>query len=231
MTIIIKILKRDEESRVALNTIFDPENIQACENYGTGDHCNSDRVAMKIELWGKRGEDDKNPLKCHLIFKDGDPTAMLNIGVPGNPPTVIDRRESSEGKVLEMSGVMVRDMYLADPEMGNAISSVLAQYQAPGFRKAFLTFKVGHIQQAMLAEAGAKELSADNLTQELGDNPIHPERFKVEDKKLLECTKWDSSVEKVSHDGWHDSYPCVDWVEKTAMVFEIGESGYIQSDL
>ena len=34
MAIITKILKRDEASRVALNTIFDPENIQACENYG-----------------------------------------------------------------------------------------------------------------------------------------------------------------------------------------------------
>ena len=156
---------------------------------------------------------------------------MLNIGVPGNSPTVIDRRDSSEGKVLEMSGVMVRDLYFADHEVGNAISNVLAQYQAPGFSKAFITFKVGHIQQPMLAEAGAKELSTDNLAKELGANPIHPERFKIEDNKLLECTKWDSSVEKVSHDGWHDSHLCVDWVEKTAMVFEIVESGYIQSNL
>lgn len=228
MAMNIKVLKRDEDSKVALSKIFDPENIKACANYGAGDHCNQARVEKKLELWGKRGEDETQPLKCHLIFKDGDPAAMLNIGAIGNPATVIDRTHNAEGQVLEISGAMVRDMYLEDSDISAAIKDILAQYSAPGYSKAFITFRVGHMQQPILENAGGVVLDATNTVEKLGDNAFHPERFKFKSDKVLECTKWNSDVEKVSHEGWHDSRPCVDWVEKTAMVFEVSPAGNIE---
>ena len=230
MSTSISIIKTDDTSRTALSTVFDLENIVACANYGGGVHCNPERTAAKVNLWGKRGDEAVSEDQCMLariISVDGEPAAMFNIGKTGN--TVIDRTQANDGSVYEISGLMVRDKFQDNQEIADSVKAFMSTCKVDeGYTKVFSAFLPAHpYQEGFLLSAGAEKLTAESIVNNLGNNSLHPERFKFEDEQLKECTKWDATLAKVSHEGWADSDPCVAWTDKTAYVFDIA-GGHIE---
>ncbi len=224
MTISISIIKTDQSSKDALNMIFSSENLIACANYGGGVHCNPERTTLKINLWGKRGDEAVSENQCMLariINVDSEPAAMFNIGKSGN--TVIDRTQGIDHYVYEISGLMIRDKFIYNNEIAEAVKSFMSTCNVDaGYTKVFSTFLPTHpYQEDFLLSAGAIKLTSENINDKLGSNSLHPERFKFEGEQLQECSKWDANLGKISHEGWADSDPCVLWAEKTAFVFDI----------
>jgi hypothetical protein len=230
----ITIIQKDAASKEALGIIFNPENVIACANYGGGDHCNEKRSQAKVDIWGARSE-GKSADECMLarvINIDSEPAAMFNIGKTGTSPTVIDRTSDREGSVYEFSGLMVRDQYFAeglDPRISEAVKGFMQNCHADSqFTKAIVTFSPTHpYQEGFLLAAGGTVLTDVTIKSKLGDNSMHPERFKVEDGQFYECTKWDSSLAKIEHTDWQDSDPCVAWAPKIGMVFDISDGSIV----
>ena len=241
MTTEIQIIRRDEESKNALFTLFDSSNSPTfCSSYGSGTHCdNPERTTKKWTLWGGRGEQNPESV-CNLAriiyMSDNDdnllPAALFNIGFTGNPPTIIDKTNGTNGGVYEFSGVFIAEEFIPKIlQIAVAIDHHLHSCQASaGYTKAFVSFKPDAPYQADLFSAmGGTVLFEDNYLAELGENSMHPERFKFEDGLLLECVKWDQSSTPEHHEGWHDSDPCIDSIPKTAFVFDIS-GGHITHD-
>lgn len=231
----LETLKTNESSATALSAIFSPENAIACANYGGGSHCNEARNAAKLKIWGKRG--DENPenscMVAKIIYVDGKPAGLFNIGKSGTPPTALNKIGTEVGFVYEFSGLVVVDEFLKS-ELQN-ISSILHDFMHTcavdtGYTKAIVTFATDHpYQKEFLLAAGGVEITQANIEKALGANSTHPERFTFEGEQFQECSKWaPAGTEKIVHDGWHDSEPCLEWTAKTAMVFDV-DNGLISS--
>lgn len=232
MSIDISIIKINDSSKMALSTIFDPENIVACANYGGGVHCNPEKVAKKIELWGKRGDEAVSEDQCMLariISIDAEPAAMLNIGKPDSPATVIDKTQKTNQFVYEISGLMVRDKFQGNAEIANAVKDIMSTCKVDdNYTKVIATFSPIHpYQENFLLSAGAVKLTTENVISVLGNNSLHPECFKFEGAQLQECSRWDEALAKITHEGWDDSEPCIEWLPKTACVFNVVD-GHIE---
>jgi len=229
MTMAIKIIKNNQDSEELLKQIFDSTNNPiSCKNYGNGNHCEKG-VEGKLNLWGNRGDNsDENDCKlARVIVINDEPAALFNIGLPGSSPTVIDRTIRSNGNVYEFSGVFIADKFLDKKDsIVNTIGSIGDVCKADdGFTKAFLTIKKDHpYQKGLFVEYGGKELTCDNYAELIGKNSFHPERFKCEDGKFKECMSWGS--QKIQHKGWHESDNCVDFIEKTAFVFDMNQGHF-----
>ena len=228
----ISVIKRDDSSTFALNKIFNSTNIIACANYDDGTHCSPARTAKKIDIWGKRGDDAVSENQCMLariINVDSEPAAMFNIGITGN--TVIDRTQTTDHSVYEISGLMVRDEFLKYDklavaeftEIAGAVKDFMRTCKVDdGYTKVFATFLPTHpYQESFLSAVGAVKLTTENIVDKLGSNSLHPERFKFEGEQLQQCSTWSKGLEKASHEGWADSDPCASWTNKTAYVFDI----------
>lgn len=230
MSISVSVIKTDDSSKVALSTIFDPENVVACANYGGGVHCNPERTALKINLWGKRGDEASSEDQCMLariISVDAEPAAMFNIGKTGN--TVIDKTQANEGSVYEISGLMIRDKFQDNREIAVAVKNFISTCKVDdGYTKVFGIFLPDHpYQENFLLSAGAVRLTTENVANLLGSDSLHPERFQFIGEQLQECSEYDKNATKSSHEGWDDSAPCVAWTNKTAVVFDVVD-GHIE---
>lgn len=228
MTTTISVLKTDDASKAALATIFDPVNEISCAAYGGGGHCNPTRVTAKINFWGKRGDDAANSQdSCALakiVYVDSEPAAMFNIGFSGNTPTVLDKTTATPHLVYEFSGIFIRDAFINNTEVSVAVKSAIANCKAgEQYSKVFTSFSIAHpYQKEFLVKSGAIELTTENIESLLGSNSLSPGKFKLEDQKIMECTKWDKASPRIQHDnGWSDSEQCEVWVEKSFFIFNI----------
>jgi hypothetical protein len=185
----------------------------------------------KLKLWGGRG-DNGSESDCKLarvVTIDDEPAALFNIGLTGSSPTVSDKTISkfTQNNVYEFSAVFIADKFLDKKDsISNSIGNManICKGEA-GFTKAFLTIRKDHpYQKDLFLGFGGKELTCDNYTELMGENSFHPERFKCEDGKFKECTSWGS--QKIQHEGWHESDNCVDFVEKTAFIFDINQGHF-----
>ncbi len=229
MTIPGVIIKSNTQSESMLRELFDKKvNPVACDNYGGGKHCNESKVKAKVEVWGARGDkaSEDDCMVARVLKIDSKPVAMFNIGVTGNPPTVIDRAHDN-GAVYELSGSFVKDSYFSDGFLNNTIASdirkIVSNCKAgEKYTKAIVTFNPQHpYQEELLTSAGFAKLTLENIKAILGSNSLHPERFQFVDKQVNECITWSTKPTQVGHKDWHDSRPCVEWTEKTMMVSEV----------
>lgn len=229
MTIPGLIIKRDTQSKTMLTELFDKKaNPIACANYGGGNHCSEARVTAKINMWGVRGDNaqEGDCKVARILTIDSKPVGMFNVGVTGNPATVIDRAHGGSS-VYELSGAFIKDSYFSNGFLNGAIASdirsIISNCTAgEKYTKAIVTFVPEHPYQGELfASAGFAKLTLENVDSILGQNSLHPERFKFVDEQVNECITWSSTSTEVEHKNWHDSKPCVEWTEKTMMVSEV----------
>lgn len=73
-----KSLDSSEDSFNSLNSVFSIENINVA-NYGDGTHADPVRTQKKVDIWGKRGNNEE-PLRAFLVEKDSDTLGFVNIG-------------------------------------------------------------------------------------------------------------------------------------------------------
>lgn len=227
----IKIIKRNEESKNILEQIFNSANNPTfCASYGSGNHCDDDQsITKKLNLWGERGEENaENACSVARIvyLNDSDnPAALFNIGITGKFPTIIDKSNTTEGKVYEFSPIFITEEYLPHIiPVAISISDVLRSCEtSEGYTKAFVsTNRDAPYQQDLFLAAGGIKLDENNYNDLLGLNPFHPERFLFDNNgQFLECKKWDEDAILIEHGEWHSSPQCVEWIEKDAFVFDI----------
>jgi hypothetical protein len=232
--LVFQIVKQDQSSRDNLLKLFNPtENPEACKDYGDGKHCTETRVDTKVRIWGGRGE-DKDELSCYtarIISINEEPIAMFNIGITGSSPTVIDKSGIHAGKVYDFSGLFMYDALALNFDLKNEISESLRFYMKEciadkGYSKAIIT-STSENQIEFMSKSGGIKLTPDNIASLLGENSMHPERFKFENGQFLECRNWNQSQAKISHKDWHDSEPCSEWGQKEMIVFNVAD-GHIQ---
>ncbi|NRA74127.1 MAG: hypothetical protein HRU36_05260 [Rickettsiales bacterium] len=231
MVVETKIITRNEESRDALNWLFNSNNNPTfCSYYGNGNHCdNPERVEKKLNLWGLRGEENSEndcTVSRVLYFNNEDtPATLFNIGFSGNPPTIIDRINSTDGGVYEFSPIFISEEYLSQIiPIAVSINDILHSCNAlDSYSKTFVSFNPNAPYQKELFHAiGGSFLHEDNYYSLLGQNSLHPARFKFDEEgQLNECIKWNQNIEPLEYEGWHDSNPCIEWVPKDALVFDI----------
>ena len=191
----VTIVKNDTASKEALSSIFNAtENPIACANYADGTHCTEARIDAKINIWGKRAEGKAGDacMVARIVHVDGEPAAMFNIGATGSPPTVIDKtHEGTKGSVYEFSGLMVKDKFFQlDQGIARAVMNVLSTCKTDeGYTKAILSIAKDSHEKNFLIFAGGIELTKENITSQLGENSLHPERFKLENGQSYECSK------------------------------------------
>jgi len=228
-----KIFTTSPESLEALGQLFNStSNPEACKIYGGGGHCdNPTRNKAKQNLWGPRGDNSKDGQECKLPIFLGD-GVLINIGVPGG--TVIDRSNGSNDNVYEI-GLFVADRYFLNglnESVSEAIRNILTNCRAEdNYTKTIATFAPSHpYMEGFLVGVGASVLTESNMLNLLGENSLHPERFKFDDGAFYECSKWDQDGSEVQHDGWNSSDPCIEWMPKEMVVFEHSVSWRIASD-
>jgi hypothetical protein len=228
----------------------------SCENYGKGGHCEKGVEGKLKLWGNKGDNSNENECKlARVLIIDDEPAALFNIGVTGSSPTVSDRTvynytnisfidnflnqvenllsniSSSyftKNNVYEFSGIFIVDKFLGKTKtISDAVGGMANVCKADdGFTKAFLTIKKDHpYQKDIFLGFDGKELTCDNYVELLGENSFHPERLKCEDGKFKECISEDKS-EKVKHSGWHESDNCVNFVEKTAFVFDMNQGHF-----
>lgn len=255
MTTVIKIIKNNQDSKELLEQIFDSTNNPiSCKSYGNGNHCEKG-IEGKLKLWGNRGDNsiESDCKLARVITIDDEPAALFNIGLTGSSPTVSDRTiyeyisipfvndalnkieaflsnissYFTKNNVYEFSGVFIADKFLDKKgSISGAISNIANICKADdGFTKAFLTTKKDHpYQKDLFIGFGGKELTCENYVELIGKNSFHPERFKCEDEKFKECASWGNK--KMQHKGWHESDNCIDFVEKTAFIFDMNQGHF-----
>jgi len=241
MSITIKPIKTDTESKYALSALLNSRsNPISCQAYGGGAHCDNEaRTGKKVELWGGRGDkaQDNECKLAFIVFYNKEIAAFFNIGVPGTPSTVKDKSSQSNtyGEVYESSGLFLADKYIE----GNIFQEIAARVKEhvqkcsadTSFTKLIATFSTEHpYQENFWISSGAVKITGDNLLKTLGNNSLHPERFKIEED-LYECNKWDDpESQKISHEGWHDSHQCIGWTAKEMVALNVLENHIYVSD-
>lgn len=221
------------ESKDNLNIIFNPENEISCSIYGGGTHCNEEKVATKVRVWGGRNVDEDSCARPNFILTtEGVPVGISVIGFTGSKPTVTDNRTENKGSVYELSGLFIRDKFLNDLDaIAKTTKNFMQTCKADSsYTKAIISFNPSHpYQSELLLAAGAIKITSENLNSEFGENSFHPERFRFsETGQSQECSKW-ASIEKgeVHHEGWHACEPCIQWSDKTILAFDVTSGNII----
>ena len=222
------------ESNNSLSIIFNAENEVACANYGGGTHCNDEKVATKLRVWGGRNVEEGSCARPSFIFNEEEEAGIFVIGFSGNPATVLDRSQNKVGSVYELSGLFLRDAFINELEdIAPAVISFMSDCKAEeGYTKAIVAFSPSHpYQEDVLSTAGAFKVTEDNIESILGINSLHPERFQFFEGQLQICSKWaEQGSEKVQHEAWHDSEACVSWNDTTMLVFEVSGQNIVVFD-
>ena len=231
----INVITTDQASLNALNSLFDSENNPySCIYYGNGDHCNAERTIAKIEFWGPRGENAtvNTCAVAQVAYLDSMPVAMINIGYTGKSPTVVDNSHIDHQHNVYELAFFLADKYWNSPNDQDLSSLHFITHIAydalqdctpeDGYSKFIITFQPDHpYLEAFLKNAGGAVINQENQEELLGKSSFHPERFKLENNQLLECSAWNKTADMVSHEGWHDSHLCNNWVEKKMVVLNI----------
>ena len=233
MTYSTTVIRTTKDSEDLLKHIFNPDNAVACASYGGGVHCTAEKVSTKIKVWGPRGDNSLLGEECKLarvISIDSEPVAVFNIGVPGR--TVIDITEGKNASVYEI-GAFVVDEFLYNSNVSSAIRQVLARCKTEdNYTKTIATFAPTHpYLEELLKSAGGVVVTSDNVETLLGDNSLHPERFKFDETgTFYECSKWNTGS-PVEHDGFNLSDQCINWILKKMVVLTHGDSHIFEAEL